>query len=164
MSDDRNVTKQGFHKGAEAEKAVRQLRALDLRRAGYSYREIARETEVSLAQAFRDVKAMIDEYNKASIEVAGKVKKIQIERIDAMLRSVWPRAINEDGKYKASEQDAAIDRIDRLEDRRSKLEGNYAPTRTESKVQHSLDDLLDQVEEDELDQETETDPAPEEMA
>lgn len=164
MSDDISVTKTGSYKGAEAVKEERQLRALRLRTQGFSYREIGHALKVSHAQAFRDVQCMIKELHEECKEEAVKVRTLQLERINAVLASIWPRAINENGKYKAAAQDAAIDRFTRIEDQRARLMGTYAPTKTESKVQHSLDELLDQVEEDEVDQETETDPTPEEVA
>jgi hypothetical protein len=120
-----------------------------MRQSGMSYREIGRALNVSHVQAWNDVMSCIDELKKQCAEEAAKVKAIEIERLDTALKAIWPAVLEGDL--------GAIDRLIRIQDRRSRYEGLDAPIKTESKVQYALDDFLEQIEEQENGQEEEAD-------
>lgn len=107
-----------------AAKAValdRQVKALELRRMGKGYAEIAAALGIGLASAHRYVKSGLAEA-KAQIEgSAAELKAEELSRLDAMLAAIWPDARKGGG--------AAIDRVLRIMERRSKLLGLDAPSR-----------------------------------
>ena len=60
---------------------ARRIKALDLRLAGASYRQIASGLSIQISQAFRDVGAMLKEY---ASETADSVRNAEIRRRDAV--------------------------------------------------------------------------------
>lgn len=103
--------------------AARRVKALDLRKAGASYRQIGAQLGVSEAQAFNDVKAALDALNKLEIAAAEDVRRLELERLDTLTLALWPNA--------KSGKEGAIDRILKLMERRAKLLGLDAPTKQE---------------------------------
>jgi len=115
--------------------AERRKMALDLRKQGGSYRQIAeslREVEgmpvkYSAMQAQRDVTDELRRYNEANKESAGIIKRLELERLDELWQPYWTAAIAGDvtaGQF-----------ILRLMERRARLEGLDAPVA----VKHSGD-------------------------
>jgi hypothetical protein len=97
---------------------TRELRALELRLKGLSFREIA--TKLGYADhtgAYRAVEAGL---KKGFEEPAGQVRKLELARLDSIMRPLWPKAKR--GGVKA------IDRILKIMERRAKLLGLDAPS------------------------------------
>lgn len=115
--------------------AERRHMALDLRRRGETYRQIAeslREVEgmppkYSHVQAQRDVTDELRKYNEANKESVGILKRLELERLDELWHTFWAPAIGGDI--------AAAGYLLKLMERRARLEGLDAPTA----VQHSGD-------------------------
>lgn len=99
----------------------RRLKCLELRIAGKSLREIARETGYGSVSGVH--KAIAAALLDTLREPAEDVRALELERLDAMWRKVWQRI--ERGDL------AAVDRGLRIQDRRAKLLGLDAPTKQE---------------------------------
>ncbi len=96
-------------------------RALDLRRTGASYREIAALLQMSLGNAHRLVRRGLNRHLAKCGELADEIRTLELDRLDALQRSVWPQA--EKGKVQA------VDRILKIMERRARLLGLDAPSR-----------------------------------
>jgi hypothetical protein len=98
--------------------------ALRLRRAGVHYEDIAERV------GYRDrrsaQRAVERELEVHSAEDVSAVRKIEVERLDAMLMAMWRKAINGDGW--------SVDRVLRIMERRSRLLGLDAPIRQQIEV------------------------------
>lgn len=102
----------------------RQLKALELRKAGASYRAIAAQLGYSLTGAYKAV----DKALTATLsEAAEPLRTLELERLDAMQVALWPQA--------RQGNQGAVDRILRIMERRAKLLGLDAPTQVDQ-VQH----------------------------
>lgn len=91
----------------------RTLEALKLRQAGYTYDEIAARTGYkSKGAAFKAVSRGL----KITLrEPANQVRELEIGRLDAMIKALWPNA--ERGNL------GAVDRVLKIMERRAKLLG-----------------------------------------
>jgi len=96
----------------------RQRQALELRKAGATYEDIA--SKLRYASATGAHKAVVRAMQAIIEEPAQEVRKIEIERLDRMLLSVWGQV--RDGNL------GAIDRVLRIMERRARLLGLDAPT------------------------------------
>jgi hypothetical protein len=128
---------------------LRQAEALKLRVAGFTFREIGRKLGISNCMAHKDVQAALAEYREETAENVAVERGVQLQRLDAaakvainVLNGRLPNAdeLGEDaGPDELAEALAeaeeiklkAIDRIVKLEERRAKLLGLDAPTKTE---------------------------------
>lgn len=108
----------------------KEIKALELRKAGLTYDNIAKHLDCSLSVAWKLVHRALD----ASLqEPSQEVRRLEQERLDALLRAVWMQALA--GKPDAVRQALSI------MDRRSKLLGLDAPTKTSLTV--ITEDVLD---------------------
>ena len=110
-------------KGQSEAAAERRVWSLDLRKKGYSYREIGRELGISEAQAHRDVHRMLDHLCEIERDTAEKIRRMEIMRLDSMLRGLWTSV--EDGDPQA------VTASLKVSERRAKLLGLDAPSRQE---------------------------------
>lgn len=107
-------------------------KALEMRKAGRTYDEIRKELGISIGGAYLLLKRAIGRLEQRSIEGVTEYRRLQLERLDAMLAACWDKA--QDGDYNA------IDRVLKIEERRSKLLGlDYPAT-------HPIGVDLDKVE------------------
>ena len=97
----------------------REEQALELRRAGASYREIARILRVSVRTAHSVVQRGIGRHISAVADQGEHVLHLELDRLDRLLRAVWPQAIQG--------QPQAVDRALRIMERRSSFLGLDAP-------------------------------------
>jgi hypothetical protein len=99
----------------------RQVKALELRRMGKGYIEIAAALGIGKSQAHRLVQAGLQDA-KAQIDAeASELKAEEISRLDAMLAGLWPAA--------RKGEVTAIDRVLKIMERRSKMLGLDAPVK-----------------------------------
>lgn len=93
----------------------REREALELRKAGASYDQIAQRLDVSRDTARAIVMRALENLNTACEESADEIRRLEVERIDTLLLGLWDKARKGDV--------AAVDRVLRLQDRRAKLLG-----------------------------------------
>jgi hypothetical protein len=100
-----------------------QWKAVELRSAGASYREIGAALGISHEGARRMVMAAMEQI---PVEQCDYMRKVDGERIDRLQRALWPKALGGDVK--------AIMAITRLMERRAKLFGLDAPVKVDATV------------------------------
>jgi hypothetical protein len=108
----------------------RKLQALELRKAGASYRTIAER--LGYASASGAHKAVASALKATLREPAGEVRTLELERLDAALLAIWRRVQNGD--------DRAIDRLLRIMERRARMLGLDATPAT--KVSFTIEDVV----------------------
>lgn len=96
-----------------------QIKALELRRMGKRYSEIATHLGVSTSQAHRYVDSALSEIQESIENKTAQLKAEEMSRLDAMLSAIWASA--------KSGNLGAIDRVLRISERRSRLLGLDAP-------------------------------------
>ena len=101
--------------------AQRQLKATQLRKEGFSYREIAERLGISHVQAYNDVKAVLDELRHESMEVARELRDLVTERNNSLITVYYNDAMQ--GDIKAAEQ------VRRIHDQLIRLHGADEPAR-----------------------------------
>lgn len=117
---------------------VRRQKAFELKRDGWTYREIAKRLGVSVAIIHRDINDLLDELTETTQELAKKERAAQLGRLDVVVKVLMP-------KVRKGDYDA-IHRLERIEKRRAELLGLDAPTKVQT--QHSLGDVtLDDIDE-----------------
>jgi DNA-binding CsgD family transcriptional regulator len=96
-------------------KQEKKLRALDLRKMGLSYREIAAQMGCHHTTVGNYLNQAMDEYKAEEKEKAEDVRELQLMRLDKMLAASWPLAMDGDPKANAS--------VLRIMERQAKLLG-----------------------------------------
>jgi hypothetical protein len=99
--------------------AKRRAKALELRLAGNSYRDIAKKTGVALSTSWEDINDGLLMLADQEQEKAKVLRQLELERLDALLLGHWSKAIT--GDYDASRV------VLRIADRRAKLLGLDKP-------------------------------------
>jgi hypothetical protein len=94
--------------------------ALALRKSGATYEAIARDLGVSVQSAHRAVKRALNRLNGEIAEGVTDVRRMELERLDAMLGALWPKA--------ARGNPTAVDRVLHIMERRAKLLGLDTPS------------------------------------
>jgi hypothetical protein len=107
-------------KGQRETKAARSLESLNLRRIGYSYREIGKKLEVSEATAFRDVQEALSALDPVRKESAERLRELEVERFDDYLIRLQKKIDKGDS--------FAIKTAMKVAEQRAKLLGLNAPT------------------------------------
>ncbi|MBT9516521.1 MAG: hypothetical protein IV112_07500 [Methyloversatilis discipulorum] len=108
--------------GAEAvTTAQSEQLALDLRRTGASYRDIAKTLNMSLGNAHKLVKRGLTRNLAKCSELADEIRTLELDRLDAMQTYLW-------GKAKRGNA-TAVDRILKIMERRARLLGLDRPER-----------------------------------
>ena len=101
--------------------AIKRQQALEYRASGMSYRAIGEAMGINQSNAYRMVKAEVQQIREKTSEQADELRTIELQRMDAMLAGLWSKATSGDG--------AAVDRVLRIMERRAKLIGLDSPTR-----------------------------------
>lgn len=115
----------------------RRVKALELRKAGATYRKIAELMGCSGTRAFEYVQDALKETQK---EPAKAVRELELERLDQMLRAIWPDVLRGNR--------LAIDRALAIQDRRARYLGLDAPQRRIVEVisQDRIAEAIEQLE------------------
>ena len=101
----------------------REEQALQLRIAGLTYRRIGEAMGISESGAYKAVKRALRRLNERIAENAEELRRMEMERLDALHLAFWPRAKQGDEK--------AADRILRIDAARRALCGLDAPVKTD---------------------------------
>lgn len=116
MSGKRNASSAG-----KLSKAEKSAQVLELRKAGASYRAIARQVGISEAYAHRLVHEQLSKLAEKTGDDATAVRHLELARLDEMLLGVWPQA------RKGHHQ--AVASALRIMERRAKVVGIDAPVK-----------------------------------
>jgi hypothetical protein len=100
---------------ARVGRAERANEALDLRKCGLTFREIGARMGVTEQRAHALVTQELARLNAKRSEGAEAVTRLEVERLDALLAAVWPKAVKGDL--------AAVDRVLSILARRARLLG-----------------------------------------
>ncbi len=76
--------------GEEERIAERRMKALVLRRARATYRQVAKELNISVSTAFEDVQAELAVSDDRRAEEAGHLRTEEVDHVDAISRALWP--------------------------------------------------------------------------
>ena len=106
--------------------AVRRQKAFSMRLAGHTFQGIGDTIGISRQGAHGLITRELERLNKQSTEDATILRDLELERLDVMVKAIWPKA--EAGNF------GAIDRLLRISERRSKLLGLDAATKTEIEI------------------------------
>lgn len=109
------------HPGEEERIAARRVKALEYRKRGASYREIARACAVDVATAWADVQAELFALRGLAQTTAEDVKAIELHRLDLYVKGLEKKARRGDHR--------AVTALVRVSDRRAKLLGLDAPVK-----------------------------------
>lgn len=96
-------------------------KALELRRAGASYRQIAKTLGVSLAMAHKYVKRGMSRLIERCRDEAEQVLLLELDRLDQMLMGLWPAA------SKGNPQ--SVEKVLKIMERRAAMLGIDKPTK-----------------------------------
>lgn len=102
---------------------ARSMKALDMRLTGKSYQEIGDELGVSYVTAYNDCKKLLARYEDQLKPNVEHVRRMERNRLDKMLSSIWPRVEAGD--------DNAIDKALKIMERRAKIQGLDMPARVQ---------------------------------
>lgn len=105
-------------------KLQRQQAALELRRSGLSYSEIAHRIGIGKTTAHRLIEDAIREASATINDEAREMKALELSRLDGMLAGLWTDARR--GNVQA------VDRVLKIMERRAKLLGLDAPVKVAS--------------------------------
>jgi hypothetical protein len=106
--------------------AERRKQALELRKAGFTYQQIADQLGFTRTAAYKTVKVALDDINQNIKDEAATVRTLELERLDRLWVEMYRRA--KGGDY------GAVDRCLRIQERRSKLLGLDAPQKVEQEI------------------------------
>lgn len=135
-----------LNNSAEATIEDRRAKAWELRLKGKTVRQIALELEVSVGTAHGDIAAVLERTKEENDEKAETHRTISLARLERALdvveRALVADAYDAQGNKDHELQLKALDRLVRIEERRSKLLGLDAPSKVETEVTAvTLDDL-----------------------
>jgi hypothetical protein len=99
----------------QAQARAKDKEALELRKAGATYQQIADKLGISLSGAGVCVSRAMDALRLEVKEAAEQVLELELDRLDSMLLGLWDKARRGDT--------AAIDRVLKIQDRRAKYLG-----------------------------------------
>jgi hypothetical protein len=116
-------------------------KAMDLRMAGWSYYAIGAKLGKTTTGAWAAVDRAVMKAEKLIAEDAKKLRAIEVARLDEVHASKWPDAMRGDNK--------SIEIVLKIMERRSKLQGLDAPTKTEHSGEIAIKTWADLVTEDE---------------
>ncbi|MBW4575689.1 MAG: hypothetical protein KME08_10440 [Aphanothece sp. CMT-3BRIN-NPC111] len=113
------MVRQKANAGKKETATLRRVTAIELRMTGMSYAAIARQLNISLAQAYRDCAESLRLLSEQELGLIKQLRQLESERLDQALASIYPQVLK--GSL------SAIDRLIKISERRSKLFGLDAP-------------------------------------
>lgn len=99
----------------------RRRMAFELRKAGATYDEIGKSLGITRQSAYGLVSKVLEDLQAQTAEDAAAVKAMELQRLDAMLKGLWPAA------SKGSPQ--SVEKALKVMERRARLLGLDAPTK-----------------------------------
>lgn len=115
------------------ETRAKRLEALELRKRGMTYRQIATQMGCHVGTAHQWVGMAFDELITAVNETAETVRQMELDRLDTMQEAVWGDCLSGDK--------SAITTMLRVMERRSKLLGLDTPQEVDQTVRILMDNI-----------------------
>jgi len=115
------------------ELTVTEKKAVDLRIAGNSYQKIAEALDYTLEGARQVIFRAMEVNRNATKESCDELRQIEVQRLDDLLASLWPKALNGDMK--------AVDRVLKVAARRAALLGLDMPQQVQVAAVLATEDL-----------------------
>lgn len=100
--------------------AEKRIRALALRRIGFSYAQIARE--VGYRNKGGAYEAVMQELNEGRAEATEEVRLLELERLDRLQAALWPKAVGNPQQGDAPDL-PSLDRVLKIMERRAAISG-----------------------------------------
>lgn len=113
--------------------ADNEVKALDLRSAGKTYRDIAQILGISVSAAHNLVSRGMDRLIAKCEEKAEMVRSMELDRLDKLQSAVWDAATTGDIQ--------AIDRMLKIMESRAKYTGAYAAIKTDNTTRIVIDHI-----------------------
>jgi DNA-binding CsgD family transcriptional regulator len=101
----------------------REVEALNLRKSGATYDQIGKTLGITTQGAYKAIIRSLQRLNEKNTEGTEELRRLEVERLDRMLAAIWGQVLNGN--------QGAIDRALRIGERRAKLLGLDAPTKTD---------------------------------
>lgn len=121
--------------GKKLRMAERRAKSVTLYKAGWTYRDIAAELDVSHDTIAKDIQTTLAQYAKISEKEAEEIRFVHVERIQAAVKAIWQSV----GKGNLK----AIHTLIRLMEREAKLLGLDAPTKVD--LEHRVRRMADEM-------------------
>lgn len=104
----------------------RQLLALELRKSGFTYREIGEKLNISHVQAYKDVNEELKRLAELRADSADELRQLELEKLDKLEKNLmhWADA----GSVEATKA------LIKIQERRSKLLGLDAPEKKDVNI------------------------------
>lgn len=118
----------------------RQRQALELRRQGLRYEQIAAHLGIDVAAAWRHVMRAYQRSLKQNDDLAEFNRKLDLERLDAALAAIWPEV--------SAGKGWAVDRLLGILERRARLLGLDSPQKQETDIGDTLARILERLSRD----------------
>lgn len=122
----------------------RQQTALEMRRQGFTFREIAHHLEVSAQAAHQLVKKAIKNIEANMYEDASEVKRLELERLDRLLVRLWRQAVPTDANEAPNIK--AVEQVLKIMDRRARYLGLDAAQKHEVLSMDAIDEQIKKLE------------------
>jgi hypothetical protein len=116
----------GFEEGREIHRHKLRAEAFELRKAGATYEEIGRSLGITAQSAHETVTRALKASVEASSRDAASIRALELERLDSLLKGLWPAA--------SKGNPASVEKVLKIMERRARLLGLDAP------VKHSATD------------------------
>lgn len=122
----------------------RQQVALEMRKQGFTFREIAAHLDCSVNAAHKMVKKAVANINDRLDESAAEVKTIELERLDRILVRLWRQAVPSDVNQPPNLK--AVEQVLKIMDRRAKYLGLDAAQKHEVISLDAIDEAIKKLE------------------
>ncbi len=104
--------------------AERRQKAFELHLSGHTFQKIGDQFEISRQAAHGLVRRELDRLNKQTEGDADVLRQLELERLDVLVKTLWSKATSDAPDF------AAIDKLLKISERRSRLLGLDSPART----------------------------------
>lgn len=131
--------------GEEEPRIVRRTHALEMKRDGATYQQIADALGYSSkGHAYKDLQKALDAANRDQTLAAEQFRALQNERLEIMFGAIWPGAVGMDPEMKGPNL-RSVEMVLKIMERQAKLNGVDAPVRSEVTISQNVDQRIEQL-------------------
>lgn len=117
----------------QIEEAQKRMQIMNLRISGWSMPEISNLLQITEKEAYGIVLQQLQEWTNITREMTEEMRTLELERLDAFLKSLWPKVLAGSPK--------AIEVALKITERRAKLSGLDAPEKSQIQVESTVHQL-----------------------